>query len=128
MKASKLAILLGLGASLVSFASANDSAQAYLASYRKAPGVPVPVNVVTPRFSGQSIGEKVEVEFTVTAAGRPEGFSVLSATDYSLADSVVAAVKQWQFAPATKNGVPVDTKVILPVRVVPSTTNSYAAN
>lgn len=129
MKASKLAILLGLGASLVSFASASDdSAQAYLASYRKAPGVPVPVSVVTPRVSEPSIGQQVEVEFTVTTSGRPEGVTVVSTTDANLADDVVDAVKQWQFAPATKNGVPVETKVILPVRVVPSTTNSFAVN
>lgn len=128
MKASKLAILLGLGMSLVSLASAESMEQAYLDTCQKAPGVPLPVSVVAPRVAESSIGQKVEVEFTVTTSGKPQGISVVSATDAYLADDVVAAVKQWQFAPATRNGVPVETKVILPVRVVPSMVNGYAAN
>lgn len=115
--ASKLAVLLGLGA-FVPFVSAKSLEQAYLDSCRKGPGVPVPVAVVSPRVWPGTAGDSVSIEFTVETSGKPSGFSVLSTSDSALADAVVDAVKQWQFTPAQRGGVPVATKVILPVRVV----------
>jgi outer membrane biosynthesis protein TonB len=54
----------------------------------------------------------------VDTNGKPVAFSVKSAADDTLAASVVSAVKQWRFKPAVKDGVPVATKVALPVRIV----------
>ena len=127
--ASKLAILLSIG-SFVSFASAKSLEQTYLDNCRKDPGVPIPISVVSPQVdSGTIPGESVEVEFTVNTTGKPSNISVLSSKDYALSDAVVTAVKQWQFKPAQKDGAPVATKVILPVRVVNSdVSDRFAAN
>ena len=53
-------------------------------------------------------------------SGLPVAFSIKSATDEDRATAVVQAVKQWRFLPAETNGVPVATKVLLPVKVVES--------
>jgi protein TonB len=129
MKAiDKLAILLSLGA-LAPFASAKTLEQTYLDSYPKAPGVPMPISVVSPNVGSNFQGETVEIEFTVDTAGKPSDFLVKSASDGNLAELVVAAVKKWEFAPATKDGVPVTTTVDLPVRIGPeSAVTGFAAN
>ncbi len=118
MKAvSKLAVLISMGA-FVSAAYATTDEQAYLESCRKAPGVPVPVTVVTPTVGPEYNGATVELEFIVDAAGKPAGFSVKSTSDATLATAVLDAVKQWRFTPAQKDGHPVATKVALPVKIV----------
>ena len=126
--ASKLAILLSIG-SFVSFASAKSLEQTYLDNCRKDSNIPVPISVVSPQVDFATAGESVEVEFTVSTAGKPSNISVLSSKDFALSDAVVNAVKQWQFKPAQKDGAPVATKVILPVRVVNTEdSNRFAAN
>jgi len=126
--ASKLAILLSIG-SFVSFASAKSLEQTYLDNCRKDSNIPVPISVVSPQVDFATAGESVEVEFTVNTTGKPSNISVLSSKDFALSDAVVAAVKQWQFKPAQKDGAPVATKVILPVRVVNSdVSDRFAAN
>ena len=128
--ASKLVALSGLGALLPFAALADTVEQTYLESCRKGPDVPVPSAVVTPRVQPYFIGQTVEVEFTVDTDGKPLNFSVLNHADSYLADTVVDALKQWQFTPAHRAGVPVAEKVILPVRVVetPVVGEGYAAN
>jgi TonB family protein len=109
---------------------ADTVEQAYLESCRKGPDVPVPSAVVAPRVQSCFIGQTVEVEFTVDAYGKPSNFSVLNFADGYLAETVVDALKQWQFTPAHRAGVPVAEKVILPVHVVdgPAAGEGYAAN
>lgn len=119
MKAvNKLAIVLSLGAltSVAAFAMTDE--QAYLESCRKGSDIPVPVAVVAPSVSPEFAGTTVQLEFTVDATGKPADFSVKSETDHALAVAVVDAVKQWRFKPAQPNGVPVATKVSLPVKIV----------
>jgi TonB family protein len=121
MKAvSKYAVLISLVALASVSASAVTDEQAYLESCRKAPGVPVPVSVVAPTVGPEFTGSTVELEFIVDATGKPAEFSVKFATDDTLATAVVRAVKQWRFTPAVKDGVPVATKVSLPVKIVES--------
>lgn len=115
---NKLALLLSLGALLPLAASAKTLEQSYIESCNKGPGVPVPVTVVSPEVSGYDIGESVKVEFVVDTTGRTSDISIKSASDRELAEAVVDAVKEWRFTPAQRNGIPVATKVLLPVRVV----------
>src|ERR1019366_4579405 len=110
---NKLALLLSLGALLPVAASAKTLEQSYIDSCRKGPGIPVPIAVVAPE-----VGQAVQVEFVVETTGRTSDVTIKSASDRDLAAAVVDAVKQWQFTPAQRNGAPVATKVILPVRVV----------
>ena len=119
MKAvKKLVVLLSLGALAGAAAHASDPEQAYLDSCRKAPGVPVPVIVVSPTVGPEFTGGSVQLEFTVDAEGKPAAFSVTSATDDALATTVIRAVKKWRFLPAVVDGKPVAKKVSLPVKIV----------
>jgi protein TonB len=115
---NKLGVLLIVGALRIVAAPASDAEQAYLESCRKAPGVPVPVAVVTPTVGPEFNGGSVQLEFVVDVNGRPAGFSITSASDDVLARLVVDAVRQWRFLPATADGKPVATKVALPVNIV----------
>lgn len=118
MKAVKqLVLLLSAGA----LASAATPEREYLASCRKAPGVPVPVRVVTPLVGPEFIGARVELQFVVDAQGRPAGISIVSSPDRELGLQVVDAVKQWRFQPAEVDGKPVATKVALPVNIIEQT-------
>lgn len=130
MKAvKKLVLVLSLGA-LVSAASAATPEQAYIESARKDPGVPVPIAVVSPSVSPGYAGATVQLEFVVDTAGKPVDLSIKSAPDDALAATVMDAVKQWRFKPAERDGAPVETKVILPVRVVDEEAgfNRFASN
>ena len=115
---NKLALVLGLGALLPLFASAKSAEEAYIDAALRAPGIPVPVSVVTPNVEGFDVGKSAKVEFVVDATGHTLGFTVVSTDDPQLADAVIDAVKQWRFDPAHQNGAPISTKVILPVRIV----------
>lgn len=123
----KLAVLISLGALLPLAASAKTPEEAYMESASKAPGVPVPVAVVTPRIvSSEYVGAKVEVAFTVDAQGTPTNLAVVSSPDAMLAKVIVDAVKKWRFTPVLKNGTAVATKVVLPIRI--SDGDRFAAN
>ena len=122
MKAvSKLAVLFSLVALASVTASATTDEQAYLASCIKAPGVPLPIKVVAPTVGPEYSGAVVQLEFVVGATGLPEQFSVKSSSDDTLNRAVVQAVKLWRFLPAEKDGVPVATKVSLPIKIVDDT-------
>lgn len=119
MKAvNKLVVLLIVGVFSAVFASATTPESAYLESCRKQPGVPVPITVVSPSVGPEFNGASVQLEFVVDANGKPAGFNVKSPADEALVSAVVHAVKQWRFLPAETNGVPVATKVMLPVKIV----------
>lgn len=125
----KLVVLLVVGAFPAVAALASTPEQAYVESYRKAPGVPVPLTVVSPAVGSEYNGATVRLEFVVDAQGKPVEFSIKSTPDDVLATAVVKAVKQWRFLPAEVDGKPVATKVALPVRIVdsPVTGFSYAS-
>ncbi len=127
---SKLAILLSLGGLTPFAASAKTPEQAYIESSRKGPGIPVPLVVVSPRVDAAFAGQTVKLEFLVDATGKATGITVESSPDETLSDAVVAAVSQWEFAPAQVKGAPVATKVELPVRIVDNAPEgtAYASN
>lgn len=125
----KLAVLLSLSALAPLFASAKTLEQSYLDSCTKAPGAPVPLSVVAPSVNPDSVGQEVDIVFVVDTTGKATDVSVKSGTDKDLADASVKAVKQWRFAPAVVNGVPVATKCVLPIRVVEQApASSFALN
>lgn len=124
---TKLAVLFSLGALLPLAASAKTPEEAYLDSASKAPGMPVPVAVVSPRnVSPDYAGTQVKVSFTVDTQGTPTDLAVVSSPDAMIAKVIVDAVKKWRFTPAQKNGTAVATKVVLPVQI--SDGYRYASN
>jgi protein TonB len=127
--AHKLAVLLSLGGLLPVAALALTPEQSYLENCRKGPGIPVPISVVAPEAPAANPGSSVEIEFTVDIHGNTKDIRVKSGTDYALADAAVIAVKEWRFVPAQRDGVPVATRVVLPVRIAPSAEGDrFAAN
>ncbi len=127
MKAvSKLAVLISMGAFVPLAVFAKTPEETYIETSLKAPGVPVPVAVVSPSISPDYAGAKVDVAFTVDAKGTPTGLMVVSSPDATIARAVTDAVKKWRFTPAQKDGVAVATKVVLPVRI--SLSERFAAN
>ncbi len=127
---NKLAVLLSLAALLVPALKAKSLEETYLETCRKDVGVPVPVVVVSPDVPANYAGLTVEIEFTVEATGKTSAFSIKSSPDAGLGETVVDAVKKWQFKPAVTGGVAVATKVVLPVRIVeaPLAGARFAAN
>lgn len=122
----KLAVLISLGALVPLAVSAKTPEEAYIETSSKAPGVPVPVAVVTPSVSPAYAGAKIDVAFTVDAKGKPTELTVVSSPDAFVAKAVTDAVKKWRFTPAQKNGAAVATKVLLPIRVAAE--ERFAAN
>jgi TonB family protein len=131
MKAvSKLLVLVSLGTLGAAAALATTAEQSYLETCRKDPGVPVPLIVVSPIVEPEYNGTTVQLAFVVDATGKPADFSVQSSPDSTVAMAVMDAVKQWRFKPAERDGAPVATKVVLPVKIVEPTPEEtrYAAN
>ena len=79
---------------------------------------PVLEKTVAPTgLSRRHEGSTVTLTMNVDDKGQPSNIRV-QGNDASLTRSMVAAVSQWQFAPAKKNGVAVPSKIVLPVELV----------
>jgi TonB family protein len=115
------ATVLGGFVSTATFAATSD-AGAVTATIEAAPArfeAPAPLEVVSPtRLSYDHEGQTYNVALTIDETGRAHNIRILSKHDDNLRKSLVAAMKQWQFKPATKNGTPVSAKVILPVQLI----------
>ena len=108
----KLAIVLSLGASLVS-ASAASIEKAYVESFDGVTDQPIPVSVVAPAIITQR-GAEVILEFVVDATGKPQGITVASSNNEELAAAAIKAVIEWRFTPLMRDGKVVESKVQLP--------------
>lgn len=123
---NKLAVVLSLVLAGAFATSAALRAEAtdpmvYVESYRAhSPAEPAPVRVVVPSSAVLTNKDdktgSVDVTFVVDAKGKPTEISVAYASDEALVEPVIEAVERWQFIPATRDGVPVASKVLLPVR------------
>ncbi len=79
---------------------------------------PLVTKVVGPTdLSSRYYGTEVTLRMTVDAAGEPRDISVDSPRDPVLVRAVTKAVAQWRFTPGRKDGLPVATKVVLPIRL-----------
>lgn len=82
---------------------------------------PAPATVVSPTELPSSFkGQTVDVALTISASGEVSDIRLVRGTDRYLTKSLVSALSQWKFTPARKNGVPVSSKVVLPLQVVES--------
>lgn len=66
------------------------------------------------------VAAKAEIEFIIDRTGRAQLPRVRSATREDFGWAAATAVARWIFAPPTKNGKPVDVKVVVPVAYEPS--------
>ncbi len=65
-------------------------------------------------------GAVVTFSLTIDANGQPSDIKIVWGGDRESAGNLLAAVAQWQFTPAKKNGIAVPAKVLLPVQLVES--------
>jgi TonB family protein len=120
MKTSQLILGAALAAGLF-----TTSAFAYVeqpTAWPQAPRADVPtvIKVVNPvDLPASSEGQTVKVVFTVDQNGQPQHIRVPSGTDATLKKSIVTALSQWRFAPVLVKGVPVSSRVVMPLKLLP---------
>lgn len=72
---------------------------------------PVIVHKVNPKYSKRARQKKIEgtvkLKIVIAPDGVPQDFQVAESLDKDLDANAIAAVKQWRFKPATKDGKPV---------------------
>jgi protein TonB len=77
------------------------------------------IEKVQPVYPTQCVQARVEgrvvVECLINSKGEILGATAVRASDPALAEAAVAAVNLWKFAPATKDGVPTDAVIRIPV-------------
>ena len=88
----------------------------------------VPAPVVTTPFVKEVVhpsglmprheGVTVNVCLTIDTQGQPHDIRLLAPRDPYLVKQLIPTIAQWRFAPATKDGVPVTMRVILPVKLI----------
>jgi TonB family protein len=110
------AALLGGLLSATAFATTVDSHQKIIASTHLV--APVPAQIVHPVDLPRSYeGATVTLSLTIDATGLPHDIKVVSRGDRAVSKSLIAAVSQWKFTPGLLNGLPVTTKVTLPLQL-----------
>ncbi len=78
---------------------------------------PQPIETVAPEIAERHAGRLIKVRLTVDSEGRPHNVQVINSMEEMLIDQIVRAVSQWKFAPGTRDGVAIETRVILPLQV-----------
>ena len=79
---------------------------------------PAPVKIVNPvNLPYRFMEAIVTLTLTIDETGTPRDIKVVSRGDRDATESLVAAVAQWKFTPGLLNGVPVTTKVTLPIEL-----------
>jgi protein TonB len=100
---------------------ANASADAEKAA--PADARPTPIRIVHPDYPAELQAEgtsgEVTVAFVVTPEGRVTNVDVVSTTHEAFRQPAIDALRQWIFTPGIKNGRPVNTRMVVPLRFSP---------
>jgi TonB family protein len=70
-----------------------------------------PIELRKARISGEGV-----ILFTVRVDGSVEGASVVRATDARLGELALEAVRKWRFRPARLDGMPVNCRLMVPIK------------
>ena len=112
------ALLSGLLSTSAFAAGVANDAGATESTYTK----PQPAKIVSPEgLPRRYLDTTVKVAFTVDEFGQPRNITLVGRKDRDLARSLVPAIAQWRFTPATKDGLPVSQRVMMPVKLVAGT-------
>lgn len=88
---------------------------------------PLPLNMVSPKYSTTAMNERVEGKVRLWAVigkdGHVTGISLLQHVDSRLDQSAQEALGKWLFRPAVRNGVPIDVDAVfeVPFTLAPKT-------
>lgn len=103
-------LFLGLGTALLAGAESTP---------------PKPTKTVAPAYPTELLSDPVSgqavIQFVVNTDGRVENMEVKSADHEAFGGAAMEALADWEFEPATKDGVPIARKVSLPMQFKPST-------
>ena len=81
---------------------------------------PWPYSIVRPNIEPGAIdADALMIHGFVNEAGRFEALSIAFPSEFAQAKFVLAALAQWQFRPATRNGQDVKVEVLLIIPEVP---------
>jgi len=70
---------------------------------------------------GMDLQVEIKLKFTVNVEGIPTDIQVIEPSEYdALNTAATEAIAKWRYKPATKNGRPVPSQVILPVKFKPA--------
>jgi TonB family protein len=79
-----------------------------------------PIQTVSPRHPWElarlGIPGEVSMNLAIDETGRVVDAQVVSSTDEAFEDPALEALKKWTFKPASQNGVPVASRVNIPVK------------
>lgn len=78
---------------------------------------PLPTEIVTPEISDRHAGRLIKVRLKVDSDGQLHDVQVINSMEAVLINQIVRAVSQWKFDPATRDGVAVESSVVLPLEV-----------
>jgi TonB family protein len=80
---------------------------------------PTVAKVVEPTGVPQQMeGATIQVAFTVDQNGAPQHIRLLTSYNPALERSLLPALAQWRFTPVQKNGAPVSTRVVMPLKLI----------
>lgn len=90
------------------------------ASATSVTSAPVPVHTVAPEYPishrRDGIEGSVHVICRIDATGRLLSVETGRYSDFGFVEAALAAVRQWRFKPALRDGVPVEMDVTIPIR------------
>tara|TARA_B110000483_G_scaffold85775_1_gene106048 strand:- start:143 stop:508 length:366 start_codon:yes stop_codon:yes gene_type:complete len=78
---------------------------------------PLPTEIATPKIIDRHAGRLIKVRLKVDSDGLPHDVQVMNSMVKLLINQIVTAVSQWKFTLATREGVAVETSVVLPLEV-----------
>ncbi len=86
----------------------------------KAQDVPIPTKTQELILSSDYEGKTLYVTFEVDVDGQPINVVVISPVDEETEKKIVSSISSWEFVPKHQDGVPVKTRVRLPIVVTSS--------
>jgi protein TonB len=88
-------------------------------SLKEVDQLPAPISQTGPVYPRtlrtQRLEGTVDVGFVITSKGTTQDPHAVSSTNEGFEQAAIDAVKKWRFKPATKDGKPVNTKVLVTV-------------
>jgi TonB family protein len=76
---------------------------------------PPPENALLPGSDSTKPSIKTSMRLIVTTEGKPSHIEILKSLGVDLDQKVIGAVKNWKFLPATRDGQPVPTQIVVEV-------------